>query len=451
MATREEPSYFSDVRNSTGMRLLRRELPFQKRIDSAQANQAAVTTANRAVAEVNARNAARPQPSITPIASKQGGFSGVVGGRSAAAGSGSAPSPSVASPITAGAGMALEGGAITPTAAPVAAKRPVRSLNLGKSDIYGGGATTKDSLASSIDRNGVPTYDNASIERLAARTGSPASAPSAAASIPVTAAAPAVSPSFASRPVAGGGIGAVIRAEDPEKRLASNLDSMISQLSMSADTRSKREQLSSLLRERAGLVANRSSIDSNEAIAEGNRASEVQRTAMTQDGESQRAALQAQNNLTVEQLRQQGQLEATRVARKPNQPTVSRDGTMGLIGDDGVFTPVKTADGQAVLAPEQREAKSGVSPDAVLKAYSDRQAAIQNMLVAPEGQTIEEAKQAALSELDSSPLGQSYGQLFSANNAGAGSTHNSKPVLRTGTLNGRRVVQYADGTTGFLD
>lgn len=138
-----------------------------------------------------------------------------------------------------------------------AAQAPgVGAVNLGASGIYGGTkAAGRRSLASSVDRNGVPTYDNASIERMLARNGdAPLAEQRAAAAAAPQYRAPASDLRAAPSSQASGGVisGDTLGAEAERKKRMSELDSAMFQLG-SLNMRSKRDMYMSMLKGKQDL------------------------------------------------------------------------------------------------------------------------------------------------------------------------------------------------------
>lgn len=217
-----------------------------------------------------------------------------------------------------------------------------------------------------------------------------------------------VAPRSASRPTPTGGMtlpeGGAFRGadqmaeqynsrEDRELRKAalSNLDSERFRLSMIAGNPGRRgraatEALGENARAQAALVGEgeRLSADAvQNRAANANRLAQTGmeqqgatlRTGMEQQGADQRQELDLANALGLEDMRQAGETERTRIAQRP----------------------------------EARGTE--LSADAIAKTYSEQLAAIQGGLGTPE------EKAAAMQELDAGPLGQRYQQLL----AGGGS------------------------------
>ena len=188
--------------------------------------------------------------------------------------------------------------------------------------------------------------------------------------------------------------------EQLRRDVMSGIDSQLFALRGRTNTRSARELAGDLIRTQAGLA--NAGVDTATNVAAGDRDASL----TANNANAQRAAqaqLQGmQNDATLEQtaMQQAADTERTRIARRPTTPTVNEDGTMGFIDDNGVFSPIVDAQGQ----PQRRQ--TGLAASDILSAYSQQINAIQ------EGLGDAQAKQAAIDQLNSSPLGQRYAQAL---------------------------------------
>lgn len=264
--------------------------------------------------------------------------------------------------VQSGVFSSYEGGAgrpaPTPTQAP--ARKPI-PVNLGVSKEYGGdGQTKKDSLASSIDKNGVPTYDNSSIQRMLERDGQSAIGGGAAQS-PATPAAAIYNsyqpPQSQALGYSIGGTGTIGGPQDPNKKYLSDLDTAISRLSINPNMRSKRDMLVQAMALRNGFINQQNQIASTEGIAAQSRAAELARTGMTEAGADRRNTATLQNQMAVEGLRQNGDTYRTLLGAMP-KPQYTTDDNGNYVQINGAtWTPVTGTDGKPLALPQD---KSGI-------------------------------------------------------------------------------------------
>lgn len=260
-------------------------------------------------------------------------------------------------------------------ATPVAAPRKAIVFNPGVSQEFGGtGQVVKDSLASSIDKNGVPTFDNASIQRMLERDGQAAVSGT---STPAAVAAPAVAsggqiPTYNSQAQ-----GAVIGDpnNNPRKRLLSDLDTAIFRASANPNSRSKRSQLSELVAAKTGMLNQDAALENASALAASQQQNETQRAMISQAGEDRRSTNQINAQMQMEGMRQAG--DNARYARAYRQPLTIGD-KIGLIGDDGVFKALKGEDGKDLTAP--KKAESGVDAGDRLKSIDSERKSLMDSL-----------------------------------------------------------------------
>ncbi len=246
-----------------------------------------------------------------------------------------------------------------------------RTINLGASNIYGGGGAVRSTLASSVDRNGVPTYDNSSIQRMLDRDGQ--AAPVGGASAPDTVTPPptmyAAQPVQPQQPVGAviSGTGTIGGPQDPRRKIISDLDSTISRLSMNPNSRGKRAMLENAQNIKAGYINNQDAIAAASANLAASQQGETQRALISQAGEDRRSTGQINAQLQLEGIRQTG--ENSRHARLLKQPVTAADGRIGIIGDDGVFRALKDQDGNAVSAPTKVDKSTELGLNDRLKSY----------------------------------------------------------------------------------
>lgn len=128
---------------------------------------------------------------------------------------------------------------------------------------------------------------------------------------------------------------------------------------------------------------------------------------------------------------QKRELEAKQRAPFEQQPILrSLDGGTSVLRRDGTLSALTNSDGTSfrVLDPSQR---TTVSPDAEFKALTD--------------------ELTAMSQFPGDGTEQRRGQIQTRMAQLTGQSGQAKQVKRTGTLDGRRVVEYQDGTKAFLD
>ena len=121
-----------------------------------------------------------------------------------------------------------------------------------------------------------------------------------------------------------------------------------------------------------------------------------------------------------------------------SQVLVDRNGRSTLLRKDGGLSPIRNPDGsyfQAAQDPELTRTLT-VSPDAQYKALNDRLAQLQQFGPA-EGQGQSYSKEVATLQA----------KLANLEAGGEG----AKKVVRTGTLDGRKVIQYQDGSIEYTD
>ena len=248
-----------------------------------------------------------------------------------------------------------------------------RTINLGASDVYGGGGPVRSDLASSVDKNGVPTYDNSSIQRMLERD---VRAPSnGGAAAPVAIAPPGVA---SYRGQIGQAQGAMIKDpnNDPRKRFLSDLDTAILRASMNPNSRSKRALLSQLEEIKGGALNSRAALENSAEQAATQQQGELQRAQISQDGEDRRSANQINAQLQMEGMRQAG--DTARYARAYRQPLTLGD-KIGIIGDDGVFKALKGEDGKVLAAP-QKVTSDGVDAGDRLKSIDSERKSLMDSL-----------------------------------------------------------------------
>lgn len=313
------------------------------------------------------------------------------------------------------------------------------------------------SLASGIGAAGERVYDNASVERLQERVAQPGSGLTTQGLTPVAnagGAAPTMQrslPAIQAQQTQATTVAVPRRlsgdlrgAEDERKRLLGDIDTELFRLGIGGlNSRGKRQLYSDLLGQRAGLTSKRidqvTGLETQGAQLDASAATEsaqLQQQAAVRNADRTFSA--DQTNLDT-QLRQQD-LDAAngRVSRT----LVDRDGNTSVLTEGGQLRQLTGPDGQPFRQQEDPSLLRAqtVSPDAEFKALSERLAQMQQF---GRPQDAAEAKQF---DTDVAQLQARMGQL-----TGTAPAQGGKQVKRTGTLNGRRVVEYTDGTTAYLD
>lgn len=186
----------------------------------------------------------------------------------------------------------------------------------------------------------------------------------------------------AARPVYGGGgidaQGSIIRSRDPEKEWASKLDSLIFQHGMNPNTRGKRAALSQLIDAKTALVQQRAQLDNSASMgARGNQA-DIARAQIEQAGQDRRNEAQMQAAQQMEQMRQAG--EARRMARQPQAPFTTEDGSMWRYDQAGNPVQLKGPDGKPLMAPRPQVQREGLSPKDRLASWEAERKMIHEQL-----------------------------------------------------------------------
>lgn len=290
-----------------------------------------------------------------------------------------------------------------PAAAPAAAGSPPP-----------GAMTTLDGrpggLASGVDpATGARIYDNSSIARLTARQPSlavPANvATPAAAGTAQPVAAVGAAGALAPRPqpvvieppqtTAGavaprGRQGGII--ENPNDSTLDKLERALTSAAGRGSPQNRRLMAEAILGEAAGRREERAATLRAQDGVDQTYAQAVPQ-AVENDAQRRMQAAQFNGNAVLEQ---QNAASRERIAMRP-QATISATGGLGLVSDDGRYTPVRDPSGRPVAVP--RPATPGaLGADDLLKAYSDQRTAIQQSLSTPE------EKRAQMATLDADPL-----------------------------------------------
>ncbi len=138
------------------------------------------------------------------------------------------------------------------------------------------------------------------------------------------------------------------------------------------------------------------------ALATGDRSdlAAVEGAARIADNNADRdlAAQQTNADLIERRADRTARVEEQRIARRPDV-TVAADGSMGVVGNDGRFTPVTDQNGRAVRAPQAPRQTGAATQGELLKSYTDRVNAI-----TADVQLDAAGKQAAINALDADPL-----------------------------------------------
>ncbi|MNN34792.1 hypothetical protein D3C81_1486130 [compost metagenome] len=120
-------------------------------------------------------------------------------------------------------------------------------------------------------------------------------------------------------------------------------------------------------------------------------------TAAEGDANRQMEASRANAQLADSAAGRENSLEISRLARRP-EVSVSADGSMGIIAQDGTWQPVTGADGAAVRAPQAPRQTGELTDGERLKSYTERYNAITS------GMGSAEEKAAAVAALDADPI-----------------------------------------------
>ena len=230
--------------------------------------------------------------------------------------------------------------------------------------------------------------------------------------------------------------GDVSGAERERAAMLSNIDNQL--LRIKPNTRGRREFIAELLGLKRQLTGQRvdqattlasqgAQLDNTAAIEAAQLAQRTGESNANRSLEAQRINIGAQDS--VAQRDAQG--------RGVNQLLVDRSGNTSLLRNDGSLETLTGADGKP-FQPQQDPSITRsltVSPDTQYKTLSDRLAQLQQF-GPTEGQ--EDAYNKQVSDLQA--------QLKALESGGGGKT-----PLRTGMQDGRKVVQYSDGTIEYAE
>lgn len=226
-------------------------------------------------------------------------------------------------------------------------------------------------------------------------------------------AAPAAAPSpmVAARPVplpaARGRQGAII--ENPGDTTADKLQRALMSSSLKGSPSARAAVAQAILGEAGARQEERAS-----ALAAGDRAdlAAVDNAARLASANADRdlSAQQTNAELVEQRAERAAQREDQRLARRPDV-TVSADGSMGIVSNEGRFTPVTDAGGRTVRAPQAPRQTGAATQGELLKSYTDRYNAIVGDVTADAA-----TKQQAIAALDADPL---YAGLREGNAAAA--------------------------------
>lgn len=296
-------------------------------------------------------------------------------------------------------------------------------------------------LASSVNAQGNPVYDNNSIRRLEERLdqrGGNAATPSATSTAAGQFSAPAVEvPRIASRPAASGGTGAAIGNPDEDRRrLQIALDSATRRPARSRGERAVQGQMVEAI---AGEYAQRQDIAGEAARAQLDAQTRQGIASQDREARLQEAQLGSATALQERAMQVAGDERTQRMARRPD-PITTADGTMGTIGEDGVFAPVTDRQGRTVRGAATKADQ--LSLDARLRAYTDQKAAIsEDMNLTAEQRT------AAIDALDKDPL---FAPLRGGVSADGNASGQGGLTVAGTTPDGKTVYRDAAGNT-FTD
>lgn len=388
-----------------------------------------------------------------------------------------------------------------PTVAPIGNEASTTAPGLAAPPVRRLPDTFKPTLNSGTGTNGEPVYDNASVQRLATRPGfqrtlsnplqplaarpEPSSEPSlrrrlVARPTPTVASTfgqsvrtlpddSAVSPQPPQMSLRGPDAMAeqYNGREDREARrkLLSDLDSQRFRLEMIAGNPGRRgraalEALAANAQQQAALVSGgeRSSADAIQGRA--NRDNVLANTALQQDGEDRRTVFtvagdaargdadraQARDLAAMTDATKRTEIAAAQTPKSEYRQLA--DGSLIQVAGDRA-TPVKDGSDKAVRMPIQDP--NTLTGSDVLKAYGDQRAEILKLADSLAPDDVEKQ----LKALEQSGLGQRYQQVLGTtakpqrDERGVAGEGAPRRVVRTGTYNGRRVVQYDDGSMGY--
>lgn len=299
----------------------------------------------------------------------------------------------------------------------------------------------RQSVASSRGRFGENVYDNASIERLTGKPIDQVRKEAAAGAVGFQRGLPAVGSPVANHVSAvGGGQGASIKNPgEEERRLENALSGATFRTARSRGARAQQDGMVRGLmdlygqRQQIEADANRNQVNANTALAvEGMRSD----TAI-EDGNADRAANLQRTMVDADLQREATTAQGRRFART----LTTTNGTTSVVRDDGSVTPLTDAQGNPVR--ERVASEGAVTPQDELKFLGDQRAAL---LQDPGyGVAGEDGKpDPRVSQVEQ--IDARIEQIF-----GRGAPAGGKQIKRTGTLNGRKVVEYSDGTTEYTD
>jgi hypothetical protein len=211
--------------------------------------------------------------------------------------------------------------------------------------------------------------------------------------------AAAPSPMVAARPVplpaARGRQGAII--ENPGDTTADKLQRALMSSSLKGSPSARAAVAQAILGEAGARQEERAS-----ALAAGDRAdlSAVDNAARLASANADRdlSAQQTNAELVEQRADRAAQREDQRLARRP-EVTVSADGSMGIVSNEGRFTPVTDAGGRTVRAPQAPRQTGAATEGELLKSYTDRYNAILGDVTADV-----DARKAAIDALNADPL-----------------------------------------------
>lgn len=223
--------------------------------------------------------------------------------------------------------------------------------------------------------------------------------------------AAAPSPMVAARPVplpaARGRQGAII--ENPGDTTADKLQRALMSSSLKGSPSARAAVAQAILGEAGARQEERAT-----ALAAGDRAdlAAVDNAARLASANADRdlSAQQTNAELVEQRADRAAQREDQRLARRP-EVTVSADGSMGIVSNEGRFTPVTDAGGRTVRAPQAPRQTGAATQGELLKSYTDRYNAIVGDVTADAA-----TKQQAIAALDADPL---YAGLREGNAAAA--------------------------------
>lgn len=222
--------------------------------------------------------------------------------------------------------------------------------------------------------------------------------PPAAAGRPVAnvgAPAPIVAPRPAPTQAVRGRQGAVIR--NPNDTLVDRLTRAMGSASLKGSPSGRAAVAQAILGEEAGVRDERMQTLRTQDQAD-LAAQQANAVSAENAANRQMDASRANAQLADSAAGRAASIEMARLARRP-EVSVSADGGMGVVGEDGGWRPVTSADGTQIRAPQAPRQTGQLTDGERLKSYTDRYTAIMNDTMSDATQ-----KASAVAALDADPL-----------------------------------------------